>query len=73
MRPIGLTSQQIIVLGVIAGQKTIGLSALADSVGKDQATATANLGPLMLRSLVHTTVDEEDRRVRVAALTAKGE
>lgn len=73
LRPLGLTSQQMIVLGVIAQQKIIRLSAIADNIGKDQATVTANLGPLMQRSLVHTAVDETDRRARVAALTGSGE
>ncbi|PRA47485.1 MarR family winged helix-turn-helix transcriptional regulator [Brucella pituitosa] len=73
LRPPELTSQQMIVLGVIAQEKSIRLTAIAHSIGKDQATVTANLRPLIVRSLVHTTVDEENRRVRVAALTAEGE
>ena len=72
LRPIGLTSRQMIILDVIGQHHTLSRSALADVIGKDHTTLTANLGPLISRGLVKSPIDGGDCRVRNISLTADG-
>ncbi|MGO4560147.1 MarR family winged helix-turn-helix transcriptional regulator [Mesorhizobium sp. 2RAF21] len=72
LRPVGLTRRQMIILDVIGENDTLSQSALADIIGKDHTTLTANLGPLTSRGLVESRIDGGDRRVRNISLTADG-
>lgn len=72
LRPVGLTSRQLVVRGAIAEQDTLRHAALAEVLGKDQTTVTANLGPWKRRRLVVTAVDRDDCRARTIALTPDG-
>ena len=73
LRPIGLTSRQLMILGTIAEQSTLRQAALADVLGKDRTTVTANLGPLIKRGWVLSVRDHDDRRARRIALTSDGD
>lgn len=72
LRPIGLTSRQSIILSSIADQGALRTAALADVLGKDRTTITANLTPLMKRGLIESAFDHDDRRARRIALTPRG-
>lgn len=72
LRPIGLTSRQSIILSAIAETGTLHTGTLADVLGKDRTTITANLRPLMERGLIASTLDHDDRRARTIALTPRG-
>ncbi|MEQ1755892.1 MAG: MarR family transcriptional regulator [Micropepsaceae bacterium] len=72
LRPIGLTSRQSIILSAIAETGPLHIAALADMLGKDRTTITANLRPLMERGLIASALDHDDRRTRRIALTQRG-
>jgi hypothetical protein len=55
LRPLGLTGRQLIILGAIAEYRKLRQSELAEVVGKDHTTITANLGSLTARGLVVST------------------
>ncbi len=48
------------------------MGGVASLLGMDRTTLTAALKPLQRRRLLKTTVDPEDRRSRILALTPKG-
>ena len=73
LRPLGLTSRQSIILSAIAEQVTLRQAALADRLGKDRTTVTANLGPLIRRGLVVSARNPDDRRAQTIALTPDGD
>ena len=72
LRPLGLTSRQSIILSEIAETGTLHMAALADVLGKDRTTITANLRPLMERGLIVSALDRDDRRMRMITLTPRG-
>ena len=73
LRPVGLTGRQLLILGTIAEQGSLRQAVLADMIGKDHTTVTANLKPLIRRGLIVSDVDRDDRRGRMIALTPDGE
>ncbi|MFH1806804.1 MAG: MarR family transcriptional regulator [Pseudomonadota bacterium] len=72
LRPTGLTSRQLVILGTIAEHGPLRQKALAEQLGKDHATVTANLVPLTRRGLVSREEDGSDRRALRVSLTRDG-
>jgi DNA-binding MarR family transcriptional regulator len=69
---VDLSSGQFSLLMAINRPTPPGLGAVADVLGMDRTTLTANLKPLERRGLVKITVDKDDRRSRRLLLTAAG-
>jgi DNA-binding MarR family transcriptional regulator len=72
LRPLGLTSGQFSLLMSLNRPEPASIGAVADLLGMDRTTLTANLKPLERRGLVTVTVDETDRRGRQMTLTPAG-
>ncbi|RYD66295.1 MAG: MarR family transcriptional regulator [Sphingomonadales bacterium] len=68
----GLAATQIWALNVVAANESLGVSALADTMGIHQSTASNILKPLLERGLVDAKRSGEDRRAVHLKLTAKG-
>jgi len=77
LRPIGLGTNQLILLTVLHGgnQKYGGVTArsLAEHIGADPTTLSRNLQPLIKRGLIATSADPQDGRSRLLRITARGE
>ncbi|HWL88373.1 MAG TPA: MarR family transcriptional regulator [Polyangiaceae bacterium] len=71
-RPLELTNGQFSLLMSLNRAEAPGLGSVAALLAMDRTTLTAALKPLERRGLVKVAVDEEDRRGRRPALTAKG-
>jgi DNA-binding MarR family transcriptional regulator len=72
MRGAGLRGTQFNLLATLVQTGPIPLTRLADLLGLERTTLTRNLRPLIRDGLLR--IDEgEDRRVRRAAITPKGE
>jgi DNA-binding MarR family transcriptional regulator len=72
-RPLGLTNQQFSLLMALNRPEPPGMAAVASLLAMDRTTLTAALKPLERRGLVEVTVDPDDRRGRLLALTVAGE
>lgn len=72
LRPAGLTSGQFSLLMSLNRPHAPSIGAVADLLAMDRTTLTANLKPLERRGLVTTTIDPDDRRARLVALTKPG-
>ncbi len=72
LRPVGLTSGQFSLLMTLARHEPQPMRNVTFLLGMDRTTLTANLKPLQRRGLLKVTVDKEDRRGRLIALTAAG-
>jgi DNA-binding MarR family transcriptional regulator len=71
-RPLDLTNQQFSLLMSLNRPQPPGMAAVASLLAMDRTTLTAALKPLERRGLVRVTVDPDDRRGRLIALTAAG-
>jgi DNA-binding MarR family transcriptional regulator len=71
-RPLDLTNQQFSLLMSLNRPAPPGLGAVASLLAMDRTTLTAALKPLERRGLVEVTVDPDDKRGRLVALTAAG-
>ncbi len=72
LRPLDLTNGQFSILNAINRPKPPRLAELARFLGMDHSTMTAAVKPLERRGLMMVKVDTEDRRSRLASLTAAG-
>lgn len=72
LRPAGLTSGQFSLLMSLNQPQAPSIGAIADLLGMDRTTLTANLKPLERRGLVETIIDPDDRRSRLVSLTRSG-
>jgi DNA-binding MarR family transcriptional regulator len=72
LRPAGLTSGQFSLLMSLNQPKPPSIGTVAAILAMDRTTLTANLKPLERRGLVEATVDPDDRRGRLLALTPAG-
>ena len=72
LRPAGLTSGQFSLLMSLNQPRPPSIGAVAALLAMDRTTLTANLKPLERRGLVATTIDPDDRRGRLVALTKGG-
>jgi DNA-binding MarR family transcriptional regulator len=72
-RPLGLTNQQFSLLMSLNRPQPPGMAAVAAVLAMDRTTLTAALKPLERRGLVEVTIDPDDRRGRLIALTAAGQ
>ncbi len=72
LRPVGLTNGQFSLMMSLNRPEPPDMGAVASLLGMDRTTLTAALKPLQRRRLLKTTVDPEDRRSRILALTPKG-
>jgi DNA-binding MarR family transcriptional regulator len=72
LRPLGLTQGQFSLLMSLNRPEPARMSSVATLLAMDRTTLTANLKPLMRRGLVKISVDKEDRRSRLLALTPTG-
>ena len=71
-RPLDLTNQQFSLLMSLNRPQPPGIGAVASLLAMDRTTLTAALKPLERRGLVRVTIDPDDRRGRLIALTAAG-
>jgi len=71
-RPLDLTNQQFSLLMSLNRPAPPGMAAVASVLAMDRTTLTAALKPLERRRLVAVTVDPDDKRGRLIALTPKG-
>jgi DNA-binding MarR family transcriptional regulator len=72
LEPCGLRSTQRTILIQIARSGTPPLGELAEALVMDRGALTHNLKPLARDGFVKISVDPQDRRNRLVALTAKG-
>jgi len=71
-RPLDLTNQQFSLLMSLNRPAPPGMAAVASVLAMDRTTLTAALKPLERRRLVKVTVDPDDKRGRLLALTPAG-
>jgi DNA-binding MarR family transcriptional regulator len=71
-RPFGLTNFQFSLLMMLNRPSPPTIGSLAESLGMDRTTITANLKPLERRGLVTVRRDDDDARVKLVALTGAG-
>ncbi|NDW07894.1 MarR family winged helix-turn-helix transcriptional regulator [Jiella pacifica] len=71
-RPLDLKSGQFSILMSLNRPEPPTLGAVADLLGMDRTTLTANLKPLERRGLLQVSPDEKDRRLRRLSLTEAG-
>lgn len=71
-RPLDLTNGQFSLLMSLNRPEPAAMGAIADFLGVDRTTLTANLKPLERRGLVAIAADPEDRRSRRLSLTPAG-
>jgi len=71
-RPLDLTNQQFSLLMSLNRPAPPGMAAVATLLAMDRTTLTAALKPLERRGLVRVTVDPDDKRGRLIALTVAG-
>ena len=69
---VDLSSGQFSLLMAINRPAPPGMRAVAAVLAMDRTTLTANLKPLVRRGLVQVTIDRDDRRSRLLALTRAG-
>jgi len=72
LQSIGITGSQLMILDAIGLDSDLRQKDLAELLGKDHATITANLAPLVRRGLVVRDEDRKDRRAHRIALTPDG-
>jgi DNA-binding MarR family transcriptional regulator len=72
LRPLGISSWQFSLLMALNRPVPATIGQVAETLGMDRTTLTANLKPLVQRDLVTVTVDPDDRRGRRVALTEPG-
>jgi DNA-binding MarR family transcriptional regulator len=72
LEPCGLRTTQRAILNHIARGGTPPLGELAEALVMDRGALTHNLKPLERDGLVEISVDPDDRRNRLVALTAAG-
>ena len=75
LRPLGLQATQVTLLSAVAMGKDQGLSMprIAAALATDLSTLSRNLRPLERDGAISIGRAEDDRRVRIARITAKGE
>lgn len=69
---VDLTNGQFTLLALLAGNRMIGMQALADSMGMDRTTLTAAIKPLVRRGLLSAQADPLDARARRVCFTSTG-
>ena len=72
LRPADLRVTQFAILRILARLGPLAVTRLAEEAALDRSTMGRNLDPLERRGLVRLEADPDDRRARVAALTASG-
>jgi DNA-binding MarR family transcriptional regulator len=72
LRPHGLRATQFNVLALLAQTGPMPMAKLADLLGLDRTSLTRNLRPLVRRRCASVTEDDDDRRLRMAAITPGG-
>jgi DNA-binding MarR family transcriptional regulator len=72
LRPVELTNGQFSLLMSLNRPAPPGMAPVAALLAMDRTTLTAALKPLERRGLVTVSVDPDDRRGRLLALTAAG-
>ncbi len=75
LRPLGIQATQLTLLAAIAGPGPAGQSMprLHDLLAMDPTTLSRNLKPLQKSGFVIVERAEDDKRARIARLTAEGE
>lgn len=73
LRPLEMTNWQYSLLMNVAGYESPSIGELAESLGTDRTTITANLKPLERRGLIEIHKDESDARTRRVVMTKLGE
>ena len=72
LRPAGLTNGQFSLMMSLNRHKPASLGAVASLLALDRTTLTAAVKLLERRGLVKVSIDADDRRARLLALTAAG-
>lgn len=72
LAPAQLTIGQFSLLAMLGAQERWAIAPLANVLGTDRTSLTANLKPLERRGLVASVGDAGDRRLRYLALTSAG-
>jgi DNA-binding MarR family transcriptional regulator len=72
LAPVGITASQFTLLGYLKHQGPMRMSQFAELLAMDRATLGHNLRPLERDGLLEIIPCKEDRRARVAAITAAG-
>jgi DNA-binding MarR family transcriptional regulator len=72
LRPVGLTNGQFSLMMALNRPEPASIGVVAELLGMDRTTLTANLKPLERRRLVKVTIDAADRRSRRMTLTRAG-
>ena len=72
LRPLGLTHGQFSLLTSLNRPQPARMGSVATLLAMDRTTLTAALKPLQRRGLVSVSVDPDDGRSRILALTRRG-
>lgn len=72
LRPTGLSNWQFTLLMMLVREEPPTIGALAQYLGTDRTTVTANLKPLERRGLIGVQNDADDARVRRVVLSDEG-
>lgn len=72
LKPIGINNGQFSLLMSLNRPQPPALGSVAELLGMDRTTLTANLKPLERRGLIEITPDPKDRRSRLLRLTDAG-
>ncbi|MGH6922173.1 MAG: MarR family winged helix-turn-helix transcriptional regulator [Propylenella sp.] len=72
LRPAGLRATQFGLLVGLTQSGPVPMAKLADIMGLDRTSLTRNLRPLEATGWLTVAEDDEDRRVRIVAITPKG-
>jgi DNA-binding MarR family transcriptional regulator len=72
LRPTGLTNGQFTLLMLVAGDPSVGMSALAEALAMDQSTVVAAVKPLVRDGLLSVSTHPQDKRARTLCVTLRG-
>jgi DNA-binding MarR family transcriptional regulator len=72
LAPVGLSTSAYSILARTGSEGPLPLGELASRLAMDRTTLSREVTPLMERGLLRVTMDADDRRRRVVALTRKG-
>jgi DNA-binding MarR family transcriptional regulator len=73
LKPAGLTHGQFSLMMSLNQPMPPKIGDVAELLGMDRTTVTANLKPLQRRRLIAVAADPDDRRSRILALTKAGQ
>jgi DNA-binding MarR family transcriptional regulator len=72
LKPSGIRATQYTVLSIVAARGPLAVNQLAKMLVMDRTTLARDLKPLEREGFIKISIDSDDNRVRLAAITEKG-